>query len=173
MKASKCIAMLLIAGQMSFCLPVLAQGTPPAADAVKATKIETAKPNPLKGALPIKKGAPASVDGVLLPAEIVARVIAELQSAPEKIAIEVERAVGNNKAKCDYDVKSCSIGAASDKKVYEAQLADAKRQQDALIKQVEAEQARRGDPMLWLGLGFVGGMVISFVSVFLATRAVK
>ena len=122
---------------------------------------------------PMKKGQIAPFTGVLLSPKAVATIIAELDAVPQKVKIEVDKARGEEKAQCDFKVNEVKANAASDKKVADAKLEENAKRLKALEDQIKKEENSRPNLGVWVGVGFVGGVIVTAATSYIIVKATK
>ena len=122
---------------------------------------------------PMKKGDKAPFTGVLLSPKAVATLIAQMGTLQEQIKIEVDHAVAVNSAQCDFKTSEQKTTSDADKAILQAQLEARKKDIAALDDQLKKEQSSRSNVPLWTGLGAVGGIVVTVLTVFAVSRATK
>jgi len=153
---------------------ILAMSSKAYADDVSGPLVDSAAISPLK------KGQSAPFAGVLLTPKAVATIITELGTIKEKIAIEVESASKTIEAKKNFELSESKTNCNSDKKIIQAVVDEKlsrikiledefKKSEDALKQSQDATPSRA----LWMSVGFVGGVVVTVITVFAVSQAVK
>lgn len=153
---------------------IIAMSSSAYADDISGSLVDSAAISPLK------KGQSAPFAGVLLTPKAVATIITELGTIKEKIAIEVKSSSNTIEAKKNFELAELKTSCNSDKKIIQAVVdeklsriknleAVIKKSEDALRQSQDAAPSRT----LWLGVGFVGGVVVSVITVFAVSQAVK
>lgn len=135
--------------------------------------IQPVVPDQTSAISPMRKGQTAPFTGVLFSPGATASIIADISTNSEKIAIEVEKAVKASEAKKDFSNNELKTQCTSDKKILQAAV-DSKTSQlktveEALKKSEDAVPSRS----LWTGIGFVGGIAVTVLSVFVVNQATK
>ncbi len=114
---------------------------------------------------PLAKGALAPFAGVLLTPEAVARVIADAKDCPKRAQVEVDHAVGVEKANGSKALADAASNAKRDREVLQAGL----DQRDGTIKDLttalQKSENARGNTWLWVGGGAAFGVVVTVLSV--------
>lgn len=119
---------------------------------------------------PMKKGQVAPYTGVLLSPKALATIVTELKSFDERIKIELERANGESKARCDYEINAVKIAAETDSKVAQARLEENQKRIEILEETIEEQQTSQSDPVLYGGLGFGIGVAATVLLAYATTR---
>lgn len=124
---------------------------------------------------PLKKGQVAPFEGILLSTRAATQITVELETQPQIIKVEVERAKKLERAQCTKELADESSRAKAEKKTYDAMIAA----NDARIKVLqktlqEAEKnSKRPDVLLISTLGAAGGVILTLGTVFLVGQATK
>jgi hypothetical protein len=122
---------------------------------------------------PLKKNQPAPFTGVLLTPKAVATIITETETAKEKTEIEVTAAVKNAEAKKDFAIAEQKTACDTDKKILNASVDEKMQRIKVLEKTVKDLEDATPSRAFWTGVGFVGGVVVTVVTVFAVTQATK
>lgn len=137
-------------------------------------------PEPVPGELdvgaaisPMRKGQTAPFTGVLLSPKAVTTIIVEQNSVPEKIQIEVDKTRKEEQVKCDFKVIEITAPLITDKKILEASQEANKKQINLLTEELKKSEDSRPNVVLWTGLGFVGGIAVTVLTVFAVSAATK
>ena len=120
---------------------------------------------------PLKKGDKAPFTGVLLSPSAAASIIADIKNRTSIIDLEVDRAKKDANAKCEYDKSNMKADADADKKVMQAQIDDQKTTIARLDNDLKKSEAAAPSRTVWFGVGFVGGIVLTVVTVYGVTKA--
>lgn len=118
---------------------------------------------------PMRKGQVASFTGLLLSPAAIASIIVDYKEAEAKVAIEVEKAVGNVTAKYDFDAKEALAATIADKKIMQANI----DQKTARIKSLESAAVDPPSRTLWAGLGAIGGVTFAILTFFVVVQVAK
>jgi len=122
---------------------------------------------------PMKKGQVAPFTGVLLSPKAVAAVIVELNSINDRIKIEVDKTKAEAKAQCDFKVAEIKTTTDADKKILQAQVDEKQKEITVAQDQLKKMEDSKPNVMLWTSLGFVGGVVMTVVTVYAVSQATK
>lgn len=167
------IASLLVVAQLSAVAPAFA-------DPVTLP----APPPPVPGEVdvgaaisPMKKGQIAPFTGILLSPKAVATVIAQLNTMQDQIKIEVDKARGEEQAKCEFRVAETTNRLETDKKILQAQVDEKTKTNVILTDQLKKAEESRPNLPLWVGLGAGAGLIIgvgvSALAVYATSHASK
>jgi hypothetical protein len=148
--------------------PALAQS---AVDVPPAPEPFPSEPDLGAAITPLKKGYPAPFTGVLMSPKAVATVIVELNSFDDRIKIEVDRALGECQARCDFKVNEVKIKAESDAKISAAHLKFLSDENTVLQNRLKKVEESQPNLMLWAGGGLVGGIAMTVLTVFAVSQA--
>ncbi len=114
---------------------------------------------------PLVKGTPAPFTGVLLTPEAVARVIADANDYPKRTQVEVDHAVGVEKAKGSKALADATADAKRDREVLQAGL----DQRDGTIKDLtvalQKSETASKNTWIWAGGGIIVGAAVAVLSV--------
>lgn len=157
-------------------VPVFAQETtqdPSAVQLPASPEPWPAEPDVGPAVSPIKKGYPAPFTGVLLSPQAVAIVTVEIEHISDKIKIEVDKAVADNDAKWTYKLNEQKIKFDADQKVLMAQLDASKSENKILYERLDKVEKSQPDLMLWVGGGFVAGILTTVLTTYAVTQASK
>jgi hypothetical protein len=122
---------------------------------------------------PMRKGNKAMFTGVLLSPLAIATLITELKSAELVTEIEVKRAKDEAAAWCIKDLEKAAATAEAEKKSLQAEI-DAKiTQMKELEKALDKAERDRPNAYLWAGLGVIGGVGISLLTVYAVSSMSK
>jgi hypothetical protein len=104
---------------------------------------------------PLKKDDKAPYDGVLLNAQATAQIIADKQSVPEQIKLEVDKAVGVEQANSTFKLAELKSTTDADKKTLQAKV-------DASLKERDQWESmyNRDVPKIPLGYWIGGGVAV-------------
>lgn len=121
---------------------------------------------------PLQKGQPAPYMGVLLSPEAVASVIAQKDAAAKAMALAVQHQADLDAAQLKYEIDQQTTTCNADKQILQVQVDDGKRQIIILNDQLKKQTGGPGAPV-WIGVGFVGGVVTTVLTVFAVSQATK
>jgi hypothetical protein len=121
---------------------------------------------------PLQKGQPAPYTGVLLSPEAVAQVVAEKDTAKKEVELAVKHQSALDAAQKKFELDQLVSTCAADKKILQAQVDDNLRQIKILDDQLK-KQSSGPSPTFWVGLGAVGGIVLTVATVFAVSQATK
>ena len=121
---------------------------------------------------PLQKGQPAPYTGVLLSPEATALVIAEKDAAKKEVELAEQRQISLSAAQKKFELEQLTSTFMADKKILQAQVDDNLRQINVLSEQLK-KQSGGSNPTMWVGLGFLGGTVLTVVTVFAVSQATK
>ena len=122
---------------------------------------------------PLKKGQIAPFTGVELSPLAAANIAADYDAFSERIKIEVEQAVGKEKAQSTFAINQLKITSESDKKILQAQFDAKTKQVQDLIDQLMIAEAKTDSTKYWCVGGFAVGVVLTTVITYAVTRATK
>jgi hypothetical protein len=126
---------------------------------------------------PMKKGQVAPFTGILLSPKAAATIIAQLNSMQMQINIEVDKARGEERAKCDYNINEEKAWCAADRKILQARINDQDRQMAIVNEALKESEKSRPNTTLWVGLGtglgFVGGVAMTVLTVWAVNQSSK
>jgi hypothetical protein len=164
----RAIATLLTATMLATTVPAWAD--PPKATVVTPPPPSTAAPTPPPVIFPLTKGQPSPLTGVLFSPEAVAQIIAQRDTAATAAQLAVQHQQELDAAAQKYALDSQQSTCDADKKVLGAQVLDLQNQNKILQDQLKKETSGPGAPV-WIGVGVVGGVVLTVVTAFAITRA--
>jgi hypothetical protein len=121
---------------------------------------------------PLRKGDKAPFTGVLLSPSAAASIIADIKNHAAAISIEVDKTKKEAEAKCEFDKKNLKADAEADKKIMQAQIDDQKTTITRLDKDLKAAEAAMPSRTVWFGVGFVGGIVLTVITVYGVSNAI-
>ena len=121
---------------------------------------------------PLVKNQPAPFAGVLLSPQAVASIVAQKDTAAQAAQLAVQHQVDLDALQLKYTQAQMTTTCTADKQVLQAQIDDNKKQILVLEDQLKKNTGGPGAPV-WIGLGAVGGIVLSVVTVFAVSRATK
>lgn len=120
---------------------------------------------------PLRQSQKAPYSGVLLNPEAVAKVAVDYNNVKSQIEIEVQKASETEKAKAQKAIDDLRADLQYNKTVSDAMLKSKDKEIDVLLKQVNNLEKYQNNPMLWCGLGLVGGVVITVATVLVIGAA--
>lgn len=156
------IASLLIATTLATAVPAWADPPPPA--------VTVTAPTPPPVISPLNKGQPSPFTGVLFSPEAVAQAIAQRDTATAAALLGIQHQKELDDAALKYAIDSAATTCTTDKNILGAQLTDAQKQNKILQDQLKQNTGGPGAPV-WIGLGFVGGVVVTVLTVFAVSKA--
>lgn len=118
---------------------------------------------------PLKKGQAAPYPGVLFSPKAAAVVAAELSTMKDKTKIEVAAAVGSAEAKKDFKIAEINAACKADKTALNAQIDEKDKTIAFLTKELKVKEEDAPSRTVWGSIGFVAGVAVSAVFVFLAS----
>lgn len=122
---------------------------------------------------PLSKGQVAPWSGVLFSNEAAAEVAATYSSIPERIKIERE----DEKARCDAKCKKTVSDtiAEFDRKlsISSARVDSLTAEKKQLSELLREEEKKKTNTVLWTGLGFGSGVVLTIITVYAVSQATK
>lgn len=122
---------------------------------------------------PMKKAQRAPFTGVLLSPAAVADIIVEFESIEERIHIEVVRAVKEEQATCEKNLKDAEARSTADKKELHANLEAKKTEAQAYKDELKRLKDTQPNPYFWAGLGTLGGAAFTLLTVFAISQVAK
>lgn len=121
---------------------------------------------------PLSKGQQAPFTGVLLSPEAVAQVIAQQDTAQAAQKLAVQHQADLDAAELKFQIDQLTTTCTADKTILQAQIDNQKKQIQIFNDQLK--KTTGGPPAsLWLGVGAVGGVVATLLTVFAVTRVTK
>jgi len=121
---------------------------------------------------PLTKGQPAPFTGVLLSPEAVAHVVAQQDAVAEHESMAIKHQSDLDAIQLKFQVDQLTTTCTTDKNILQAQVDDGKKQVQILNDQLK--KTTGGPPAsLWLGIGGVGGVVVTLLTVFAVSRTTK
>lgn len=121
---------------------------------------------------PVNKDQPAPFAGILFTPEAVAKVIAQQDAQAQALKLAVQHQADVDAAQARYQLDSQATTYAADKDVLQAQL-DASKQQYALVNEQLKRTTTSTPASVWIGVGAVGGVVLTVITVFAVSKASK
>ena len=121
---------------------------------------------------PLSKGQPAPYTGVLLSPEAVAQVVAQQDTAAAALKLAVQHQADIDAAQLQYQLAQLTTTCTADKNDLQAQVTDNKNQVNILTEQLKSNTGGPGAPV-WIGIGAVGGIVVTLATVFAVSRVTK
>lgn len=173
----KLLASVLISAQLAMTAPSFAQETP--VKTPTAITIPDA-PTPLPGepdvgaaVSPMRRMQQAPFTGVLLSPRAIATIIAELNAIQDLVKIETNKVRGEEQAKCTFEKSEIRTAMEADAKVSRAKL-DAKVEELKLVQErLKKAEESAPDPLLWSGLGFGAGVLVTVLASVAIVTTVK
>jgi len=146
---------------------------PDISNIIPAVKLAPGEKDPGKAISPMRKDQKAPFTGVLLSPAAVADIIVEIQSMEENIHIEVSNAVQKQLAECDKKVSDVKTQLGADKKILQAEIEEKNKSIFILNDQLKKEKDAQTSPVIWAGIGTLGGIVVTLLTVFAVSKATK
>lgn len=125
---------------------------------------------------PLKIWQKAPFTGVLLSPSAVAKIVVELSTIDEKIQIEVNKTRSEEIASCDKKLADTNTKFVADKRILEAKvnsLTNDYRLLDNSYKKLKEEHESEWSPQSWVGIGVASGIVVTVITAFAITQAIK
>jgi len=160
------ISALLVTTMLVTASPAWASPPAPAAPVATAP----AAPSPPPVIYPLNKGQASPLTGVLFSPEAVASVIAQRDTAAAAAQLAVQRQQEVDAADKKYALDSSATTCTADKNILNAQLTDAQKQSQILQDQLKKNTGGPGAGV-WIGVGFVGGVVTTVLTAFALSKA--
>lgn len=129
--------------------------------------------DPGKVISPMRKGQKAPYTGVLLAPQSLASVVAELESVPEKIKIDVNKAVSECQTKCELAASNAATRCTADKAILQSSIDANEKVVKAYDEKVKKLESQKTNPLAWLGVGAAGGIAVTILTVFAVSSAKK
>lgn len=149
---------------------------PPAKDIgrqLPPVQLQPGEKDPGTALSPMKRGQRAPFTGVLLSPAAVANVVVEMESFEERLHIEVVRSIQEERAAGDKRLSDANAASTADKKVLQANLDASKTEADAYKKELKDLRDSQPNTYLWAGLGALGGVAFTLLTVFAVTQVTK
>lgn len=121
---------------------------------------------------PLAKGQPAPYEGVLLSPDAVANIMAEKDEADEREKLAVQHQADVDAANTKYQIDVLNAKCLADATVLRAELDDNKKQVNLLTDQLKKNSGSTSTTT-WIGVGAVGGVVVTLLTVFIVSKASK
>jgi hypothetical protein len=163
----RALSALLVASMVATSIPAWADATTPVT-VVTPTPVVVPSPS----ISPLTKGQPAPYVGVLMSPEAVAQLISQQDATVQALKLAVQHQVDLDAAQLKYQVAALNTSCTADKSDLQAQVDDGKKQVSVLTAQVKSNSGGLGAP-IWLGIGVVGGIVVSVLTTFAISKATK
>jgi len=151
----KLVSYVLVASMLATSVPAWAD--PPA-------------PTPPPIVTPLKQGQVAPWPGVLLSPPAVARVVAQQDTSSAAIALAVQHQAELDAAQKKYALDSATTTCTADKTVLQAEVTDYQKQNQILTDQLKKATSGPSAPV-WIGIGVVGGVVVTVLTAFVVSKA--
>ena len=140
---------------------MLVSGTPAWADVTTPATVS-----------PLVKGQAAPYSGVLLSPPALAQIVAQQDTSVAAIQLAVQHQTSVDAAQLQYQIAQQATTCTTDKTDLQAQIDDGKNQINVLTTQLKKNTGGPGAPV-WIGVGVVGGIVLSVLTVFAIGKASK
>lgn len=122
---------------------------------------------------PLKQGQHASFTGLLLSPAAVAKIVVQLNNEQAQRDIEVKKAQDTQKALDQLVINDLNSQLAYLKTTTDAEVKSRDEQIKTITKKLQDVENNKSNPMLWAGLGTVGGVVLSVVTIFAVSHATR
>lgn len=122
---------------------------------------------------PLYKGYRAPFAGVHLSPAAVAFIYVELKNIAKTVEIEAQRAKKEAEVNCAYELEKKKIGYEADIKILDVKLEATGRTVNFLEKKLLEEEEKRKNVYLWTGLGFLAGVGLSLLTVYVVSETVE
>lgn len=120
---------------------------------------------------PMKWGQKAPFTGVLLSPIAIATIIAELNAVDKLVAIELERERRTQEAETEFRVEQVRIVLEADKKILLARAEAREEETKLLNERLKKAEDNTTNTALWLGGGFVSGVLVTVLTTFAVSYA--
>lgn len=131
------------------------------------------EPDPGQVITPMKKGDKAPYTGVLLSPKSTASILVQLKSVDERIKIEIAKTKGEEKALCTKALDDHKVKSETDKKVAAATIDEKIKRIEFLEKKIADEEKSKPNITFWTSLGAVGGVVVTSLTFFVVSQAIR
>jgi hypothetical protein len=121
----------------------------------------------------MKKGQVAPYTGILLSPRATATIITQLNSIDDAVKIEVAKAKAESKAQCDFALDEQKNRLETDKKVIQADADEKAKRIKILETKLSESEASRPNVIVWTGVGFVGGVVVTVLTTYALSQATR
>jgi hypothetical protein len=121
---------------------------------------------------PMQKGQTAPFTGVLMSPEAVAHVIAQQNAVVEHEAMAVKHQADLDAIQLKFQVDQLTTTCTADKSILQAQVDDGNKRVQILNDQLK-KTTGGPSPSVWMGIGGVGGVVVTLLTVFAVSQATK
>lgn len=131
------------------------------------------EPDPGEAISPMRKGNRAPFTGVLLSPRAMAKILVDIKTAQERVAIEVDKAKAECEANCDKKASDKAASCEADKKIAEATIEQNIKEIQSLNKELKDLRDDQPNVYLWTGLGVLAGIGVSVLAVYAVSQAAK
>lgn len=152
--------------------PNVCLADPPAA-LPPSPELQPGEPDVGAAVSPMKRGQIAPFTGVLLSPKALATVVADLNSMTDQIKIEVDRARGEEKARCDFSVSQVRTELETDKKIMQAHVDDDQAQLRILEDHLKKAEQSQSNALIWGFVGLGSGIAVSLLTVAVVSAVTK
>lgn len=121
---------------------------------------------------PLTKNQPAPFTGVLLSPEAVAQVIAKQDAAIVTQELAVKHQADLDSVELKFQIDQLTTTCTTDKNILHAQIDDQKKQVQILNDQLK-KTTNSPSATFWMGIGGVGGIAVTLLTVFAVSQATK
>jgi len=122
---------------------------------------------------PMKKGDKAIFTGLLLSPKAIATLMTQMNFEKEQIKIETNKVKGEEYARCEFKLAEQKTTCDADKRILQGQIDTQKKDIEVLTTRLKDETSNNKNFNLWVGAGFVGGVVTTIATVFAIAQIVK
>lgn len=122
---------------------------------------------------PMKKGEKAPYTGVLLSPKSTASILVQLKSIDDRIKIEVNKVRGEDKAQCTKELADQKVAYETDNKVLTATVEEKTKRIEIVEKKLQEAEKSRPNVALWTSLGAIGGVIITSLTFFTVSQAIR
>jgi hypothetical protein len=138
-------------------------------------KVETpqGEVDPGEAISPMRISQRAPFTGVMLSPKALASIIAKLKSIETRISLATEEAKEQSAEVCRHEKEVISIRNTADKDILTARIEDNNRNLQAYEKRIAEVKESQTDPALLIGLGALGGVAATVLTVFAVTQSLK
>lgn len=124
---------------------------------------------------PMRQGNFAPYDGVLFSSEAVAWTIAQIDLQSQRIKLERENATAVSEAICKKRLDDINTRSRADSATKQAQIESLQQQLETHRKQIENFEIKGTgpDPLIWAGLGGLGGILVTLGIIAAVNSTIK
>lgn len=122
---------------------------------------------------PLQKSQPAPFAGILFSPRAAAVVGTEVLNFPQRLSIEVEKAVKDIEAKKQFEYNELNTVCVSDKTQMQARIDANQKRINVLEKDLQDAQDAVPNRWAWFGLGAAAGVAVTVGTVFVVLESTK